>query len=107
MTTTTTGASTRKKLLRRYQAVRSTTEALCEPLEPEDMVVQTMPDVSPTKWHLAHATWFFEELAIARSGGSYEPFDERFHALFNSYYQSLGQPYPRSRRDNSPRRDRG
>ena len=90
--------SVRGDLLRVYKKVRSTTEALCEPLEPEDMVVQTMPDVSPTKWHLAHVTWFFEKLALSRSGASYELFDERLHELFNSYYQSLGRPYPRPRR---------
>ncbi len=88
----------RGELLRAYERVRSVTEALCEPLETEDMVVQTMPDVSPTKWHLAHVTWFFETLVLERSGAQYSLFDERFSAIFNSYYQSLGDPFPRSRR---------
>ncbi len=88
----------RDELLRSYGKVRATTMALCEPLEPEDMVVQTMPDVSPTKWHLAHVTWFFEAFVLARSRSSYAPFDDRYHALFNSYYQSIGDPYPRDGR---------
>jgi ergothioneine biosynthesis protein EgtB len=95
MTTSIAVAPERRKLLRAYETVRSTTEALCEPLEAEDMVVQTMPDVSPTKWHLAHVTWFFETLALERSGAAYARYDDRFDALFNSYYQSLGDPYPR------------
>jgi len=98
MTASSNVAPAREELLRAYDQVRSTTEALCEPLEPEDMVVQTMPDVSPTKWHLAHVTWFFETLALSRSGAAYAPFDERYPALFNSYYRSLGDPYPRERR---------
>ena len=88
----------RAELAQRYRAVRSRTESLCEPLEREDMVVQTMPDVSPTKWHLAHTTWFFETLALERSGATYAPFDERYPGLFNSYYRSLGDPYPRAQR---------
>ncbi len=88
----------REALLRDYRSVRRTTEALCEPLEREDMVVQTMPDVSPTKWHLAHTTWFFEALVLERSGAPYEVFDDRYAALFNSYYRSLGDPYPRAER---------
>jgi len=89
---------TRTELLRRFTDVRSCTSALCDPLETEDMVVQTMLDVSPTKWHLAHTTWFFETLVLERSSLAYSAFDERFPALFNSYYRSLGDPYPRSQR---------
>lgn len=88
----------REALLRDFRTVRRTTEALCDPLEREDMVVQTMPDVSPTKWHLAHTTWFFEALALERSGVDYEVFDPRYAQLFNSYYRSLGDPYPRAER---------
>ena len=88
----------REALLREYRSVRRTTEALCEPLEREDMVVQTTPDVSPTKWHLAHTTWFFEALVLERSGAPHEVFDDRYAALFNSYYRSLGDPYPRAER---------
>ena len=88
----------REELLRAYRSVRAVTEALVEPLEPEDMVVQSMPDVSPTKWHLAHTTWFFETLVLARGGQPYTRFHEDYHELFNSYYESLGHPYPRARR---------
>ena len=93
-----TQAAAGEALLEDLRRVRSRTVELCEPLTKEDMVVQTMPDVSPTKWHLAHVTWFFETLVLERSGRSYEPFDERFGELFNSYYQSLGSPYRRDRR---------
>ena len=88
----------REELLDAYRRVRGVTEALIEPLEPEDMVVQSMPDVSPTKWHLAHTSWFFETLVLARSGRPYTSFHPHYHALFNSYYESLGDPYPRARR---------
>ena len=81
-----------------YARVRAFTERLAEPLEPEDMVVQTMPDVSPTKWHLAHTTWFFETFVLRRADPAYEPYHPRFEELFNSYYQSVGPQYPRPRR---------
>lgn len=92
------GAIDLQRLRQDYRRVRAATVALCGPLEPEDMVVQTMPEVSPTKWHLAHVTWFFETMVLARFLPGYEAFDRRYHALFNSYYQSLGQPFPRDRR---------
>jgi ergothioneine biosynthesis protein EgtB len=98
MTTHQNAAVERGTLLREYEEIRATTLSLCEPLEPEDMVIQTMPDVSPTKWHLAHTTWFFETLVLGRTRASYAPFDDRYHALFNSYYRRLGDPYPRARR---------
>jgi ergothioneine biosynthesis protein EgtB len=98
MTSTLPDPRTRRDLLRALQSVRATTEALCAPLEVEDRVVQTMPDVSPTKWHLAHTTWFFERLVLARCDRPYAPFDARFAALFNSYYRSLGEPFPREER---------
>jgi ergothioneine biosynthesis protein EgtB len=79
-----------------YQRVRATTERLVEPLSVEDMVVQTMPDVSPTKWHLGHTTWFFETFVLQVAGQ--RPYDERFAPLFNSYYNSVGIPHPRSAR---------
>jgi ergothioneine biosynthesis protein EgtB len=85
-------------LLHDFRGVRSTTLKLCEELEPEDMVVQTMSDVSPTKWHLAHVTWFFETMVLARYASGYQLFDERYPAIFNSYYQALGDPYPREER---------
>jgi len=76
-----------------FRRVRARTVALCEPLSAEDQLVQPMPDASPTKWHLAHTTWFFEELVV---GG--EPFDREFAFLFNSYYESLGPRVERARR---------
>ena len=86
-----------ESLARRYDAVRDFSETLVETLHPEDMVVQTMPDVSPTKWHLAHTTWFFETFVL-KPHGDYEPFDSRFEYLFNSYYNSVGDQFPRMHR---------
>jgi ergothioneine biosynthesis protein EgtB len=80
-----------------YREVRAATERLCEPLAVEDYVVQTMPDVSPTRWHLAHTSWFFEEFALASLPG-YRWFDERFRYLFNSYYETVGERHPRPER---------
>ncbi len=76
-----------------FEKVRARTLALCEPLSVEDHVVQSMPDASPAKWHLAHTTWFFEELVL---GG--EPFDPEFGRLFNSYYEALGPRIERASR---------
>ena len=79
-----------------YRRVRDLTEALAEPLSPEDQTVQSMPDVSPTKWHRAHVTWFFETFVlIAESVLGYEPFHPDFGYLFNSYYEQVGQRHPR------------
>ena len=96
--TSTLDASTRERLHTSYREVRAATLALCEPLEIDDMVAQSMPDVSPTKWHLAHVTWFFETIVLARHIPDYELFDPVFQELFNSYYRSLGEPYPRGHR---------
>jgi ergothioneine biosynthesis protein EgtB len=71
---------------------------LIRDLQAEDTVVQTMPDVSPTKWHLAHVTWFFECFVLKAYANTYTPFDEAFHYLFNSYYNGAGAMHPRSRR---------
>jgi ergothioneine biosynthesis protein EgtB len=71
---------------------------LCRSLEPEDFVVQSMPDVSPAKWHLAHTTWFFEQFVLKPFLNGYRTFNDRFHYLFNSYYQSAGQMHPRPQR---------
>src|SRR3954454_10773887 len=81
-----------------YQTVRRCTQALCEPLEVEDYVVQSMPDASPVKWHLAHTTWFFETFLLAPHLKGYRPFHPQFQSLFNSYYQSVGPRWPRSQR---------
>jgi ergothioneine biosynthesis protein EgtB len=81
----------------RYRAVRALSEELAAPLSPEDQNVQSMPDASPTKWHLAHTTWFFEEV-ILKSRAGYRPFNARYGEVFNSYYLGLGTPYMRSER---------
>lgn len=85
-------------LLSSYQAVRTQTIDLCRHLEPEDFVIQSMPDVSPVKWHLAHTTWFFERFVLKQAVEGYKEFNARFHFLFNSYYFSAGQMHPRPQR---------
>lgn len=80
-----------------YQRVRQQTNSLAEPLSAEDCQVQSMPDASPAKWHLAHTTWFFETFVLANQA-SYRPFDERFAYLFNSYYEAAGPRHARSKR---------
>ncbi|HWX56695.1 MAG TPA: ergothioneine biosynthesis protein EgtB [Verrucomicrobiae bacterium] len=77
----------------RYFAVRKQTEALVAPLTAEDQMVQSCADASPTKWHLAHTSWFFETFILAQHAPGYRPFDESFRTLFNSYYNTLG-PQP-------------
>src|SRR5437773_12552156 len=78
----------------RYRAIRATTEMLVQPLAIEDMVVQAMPDTSPTRWHLAHSTWFFETF-ILKHVPSYRSFHPRFEYLFNSYYNAIGPQWYR------------
>lgn len=85
-------------LLDRFRHVRSYTEKLTEPLDQEDQVVQSMPDASPTKWHLAHTTWFWETLVLQPYLPGYTLFDPEFPYLFNSYYESLGPRHPRPQR---------
>jgi ergothioneine biosynthesis protein EgtB len=87
----------RRDLLVRFQAVRAQTEALAAPLAPEDQVVQSMPDTSPTKWHLAHVTWFFERFLLEEIAGV-PPFDARYTYLFNSYYETVGPRHARPQR---------
>jgi ergothioneine biosynthesis protein EgtB len=82
----------------RYKAVRELTERLAAPLGAEDQCIQSMPDASPVKWHRAHATWFFETLVLLPHAPWYRPYDERFHYLFNSYYEALGARHPRPQR---------
>ncbi|MCP4889879.1 MAG: ergothioneine biosynthesis protein EgtB [Planctomycetaceae bacterium] len=86
-----------RDLLRRFIEVRRFSERLVEPLSSEDCLVQSMPDVSPTKWHLAHTTWFFETFVLSKCP-DYRVHDERYAHLFNSYYNTIGEQYPRSRR---------
>jgi ergothioneine biosynthesis protein EgtB len=88
----------RDTLIRRYRQVRGTTEALAAPLSAEDALVQSMPDASPTKWHLAHTTWFFEEFVLARFDPKHRWRDERWRFLFNSYYEAAGPRHPRASR---------
>ena len=78
----------------RYRAVRAATEALAAPLSPEDQTVQTMPDVSPTKWHRAHVTWFFERFVLMPYQPGYRPVDDRYLYLWNSYYEGVGPGTP-------------
>src|SRR5689334_635766 len=85
-------------LVERYRAVRSFTTALAAPLSEEDCVVQSMPDASPTKWHLAHTTWFFEAFVLGRSRLSYRPHHPQYGYLFNSYYEGVGDRHPRPER---------
>lgn len=85
-------------LLERYRQVRTFTEDLAASLSPEDCSIQTMPDVSPTRWHLAHTTWFFETFALAPSLAHYVRFHPQFGYLFNSYYNAIGVQFPRPQR---------
>ena len=100
MTTTSTFADTRslRPLADRYRAVRDLTERLAEPLSAEDQTVQSMPDVSPTKWHRAHTTWFFETFVLGEHVPGYEPFDPDYGFLFNSYYEAVGPRHSRVER---------
>jgi ergothioneine biosynthesis protein EgtB len=88
----------RETLHERYREVRAHTEALAAPLSAEDQVVQSMPDVSPTKWHRAHTTWFFETFLLTSSLPEYDVFDPAYAYLFNSYYEAVGPRYPRPQR---------
>ena len=86
------------KLVERYSQTRNVTASLCKPLAIEDMVVQSMPDASPARWHLAHTTWFFETFVLARWESDYRPVSSDYQFLFNSYYNGVGEQFPRSRR---------
>ena len=90
--------SWRDALAARFAQVRAHTLELAAPLSAEDQCVQSMPDASPTKWHLAHTSWFFEAVVLVPHARDYQAFDARFSHLFNSYYESLGPRHPRSQR---------
>ena len=87
-----------RSLVDRYVEVRGTTEELAAPLSAEDQTVQTMPDVSPTKWHRAHVTWFFETFLLTPSLRGYAEYDPAYGYLFNSYYETVGRRHPRPER---------
>jgi ergothioneine biosynthesis protein EgtB len=87
----------RTALAMRFAQVRAASLALTRSLSPEDQCVQSMADASPTKWHLAHTTWFFEAVILMPHTGS-EPLDASYLHLFNSYYESLGSRHPRAQR---------
>jgi ergothioneine biosynthesis protein EgtB len=82
----------------RFHSVRKLSLALISELHPEDTVVQTMPDVSPSKWHLAHVTWFFERFVLEPHLQNYARFDDQYHYLFNSYYNTAGDMHARPKR---------
>jgi ergothioneine biosynthesis protein EgtB len=91
-------SSDRATLQERFRSVRTFTDALAAPLSPEDQVVQSMPDVSPTKWHRAHTTWFFETFLLEPGDDQYASFDAAYAYLFNSYYEAVGPRHPRPQR---------
>jgi len=88
----------RSPWLARYREVRARTLELTAPLSPEDCALQSMPDASPAKWHLAHTTWFFETFVVAPRDQDYVAFDPAFKVLFNSYYNGIGDKHPRPER---------
>ena len=84
-------SSVATSLLVRYKTVRRASLRLADPLSPEDMMVQSCPEASPVKWHLAHTSWFFETFILREFAAGYQPFHPEFGWLFNSYYNSLGE----------------
>jgi ergothioneine biosynthesis protein EgtB len=88
----------RQAVAERFEQVRQATEALCAPLANEDYVIQSMPDCSPTKWHLAHVSWFFETFLLTSMAADYRPLNPQYAYLFNSYYNAVGDKYPRPQR---------
>jgi ergothioneine biosynthesis protein EgtB len=85
-------------LLDQYRTVRAFSEKICEPLVPEDYVIQSMPDVSPAKWHLAHTSWFFETFLLKPHLPGYQSLHPQYDFLFNSYYNSIGERHCRPKR---------
>jgi len=98
ITTSTMPIHSGASLLQRYQQVRSTTLRLADPLSAEDAMVQSMPDASPAKWHLAHTTWFFETFILSEQLAGYHIFNPEYRVLFNSYYKTLGSHPVRQQR---------
>jgi ergothioneine biosynthesis protein EgtB len=92
------GADVRHFWSEAFRAVRAETERRAAPLSDEDQAIQSMPDASPTKWHRAHTTWFFEQFLLTPHADGYRPFDDRFAFLFNSYYVAAGPRHARPER---------
>lgn len=92
------GDTRRTELGAAFSAVRAHSLSLSAPLSPEDHCIQSMPDASPAKWHLAHTTWFFETMVLGPNLPDYPRFDDRYAYLFNSYYEALGPRHPRPQR---------
>lgn len=85
----------REAIRLRFNTIRAQTEKLASFLQPEDMMLQPMPEASPTRWHLAHVTWFFEEFVLGGVYDDYAPFDDNYRFLFNSYYEAVGERWAR------------
>src|SRR6185503_17649163 len=85
-------------LLGRFRQVRAATESLCRPLATDDYSIQSMPDASPAKWHIAHTSWFFEEFVLKAAIEGYRFYDPSYRYLFNSYYESVGPRHARPER---------
>ncbi len=88
----------RERLAASYRGVRALTDALAAPLSPEDQMVQSMPDVSPTKWHRGHTSWFFETFLLQPELHGYSLFHPAYSYIFNSYYETVGARHPRAER---------
>ncbi|SDY27749.1 ergothioneine biosynthesis protein EgtB [Collimonas sp. OK242] len=86
------------ELAKAFSTIRDQTGRLVQPLSAEDCCVQSMPDASPAKWHLAHTTWFFETFILEQFETSFQPFHPAFRVLFNSYYEGVGEQHPRAQR---------
>src|SRR5689334_3001993 len=97
-TAPTVEADQSENLRARYRLVREFSEKLRETLEPEDCVVQTMPEASPVKWHLAHTSWFFETFVLKEALPNYNPLNVQYAYLFNSYYNAAGKMHCRPKR---------
>src|SRR3954466_10368487 len=91
-------ASGRAHWIEAFRRVRAETERRAAPLSAEDQIIQSMPDASPTKWHRAHTTWFFEQFLLKSYAPGYVEFDPRFAFLFNSYYVAAGPRHARPER---------
>src|SRR5690348_9208991 len=91
-------ALSRHALAEQYKQVRAFSELICKPLVTEDYVVQSMPDVSPTKWHLAHVSWFWETFVLSAAQPGYTSLHPQYTYLFNSYYNSVGARHCRPKR---------